>query len=189
MAAPCSCCFYMFIFDLHYYKVVWYAAALCILRTSAGIRGVDAGISPPRRNPPCINKTTRRFAPRAAYAARYAFSGRKNSVNRNGAMIDCKWKLATWKCQEARYHTPGNNIDATRTSIYRVFIIPGILIYLWCIHMPVSKLVVTTELLSLARRIGTDTGCAGLVLAECRWVEKKKTKKHSKQQHEWNMWL
>ena len=48
--------------------------------------------------------------------------------------------------------------------------------------MFVSKLV-TTELLSLARRIGTDTGCAGLVLAECRWVEK------TQQAAAWNTWL
>ena len=40
---------------------------------------------------------TRRFAPRAAYAARYAYSGRKNSVKRTKrkSMLDCKCKLAT----------------------------------------------------------------------------------------------
>ena len=36
-------------------------------------------------------------------------------------------------------------------------------------YIPVSKLV-NTELLSLGRRIGTDTGRAGLVLPGCRWV-------------------
>ena len=39
---------------------------------------------------------TRRFAPRAAYAARYACSGSKNSVKRTKrrSMLDCKCKLA-----------------------------------------------------------------------------------------------
>ena len=40
---------------------------------------------------------TRRFAPRAAYAARYACLGRENSVKRRKrrCMLDCKYKLAT----------------------------------------------------------------------------------------------
>ena len=62
-----------------------------------------------------------------------------------------------------------NNTDATRTSV------PGLYLVSCCIcdvYICLVSKIVTAELLPLGRRIGTDTGCAGLVLAECRWVEK-----------------
>ena len=88
-----------------------------------------------------------------------------------GAMVDCTGKLTTWKCQEARNHTPGKQPRRHTheyTSKYTAYV-PGILLYyLRCIHTPVSKLVTTNLFCRLTWRIGTDTGCAGLVLAACR---------------------
>ena len=69
---------------------------------------------------------TKRFAPRAAYAARCACSGRKNSVKRKKrrSILACKCKLATLKCQEPRRHAPGKQpTDATRMmSVPRMYL-------------------------------------------------------------------
>ena len=70
---------------------------------------------------------TRRFASRAAYAARYARSERKNGVKRKKekSMLDCnKCKLVTWKCQEPRHHALGKQpTDATRVGIPRMYLV------------------------------------------------------------------
>ena len=59
---------------------------------------------------------TRRFAPRAAYATRYACLGRKNSVKR--MIVSANWRLENAKSPAAMFQV--NNPDATRMSIYRV---------------------------------------------------------------------
>ena len=112
----------------------------------------------------------RRFAPRAAYAARYDCSGRKSSVKRT--KVHDWLQVQTGRLENAK--SPAvmlqeNNPDATRMSMPRMYLVSCCIcyIYVWT----VSKLV-TAELLSLGWRIGTDTGCAGLVLAGCRWVGK-----------------
>ena len=93
------------------------------------------------------------------------------SGQREGLCLICKCKLATWKCQEPRRHAPGKQ-PRRHTHEYTAYMyVPGMQLHLRCKYMSVSKLV-TAELLSLGWRIGTYTGCAGLVLAGCRWVEK-----------------
>ena len=119
-----------------------------------------------------IVNSTRPFGARAAFAARYACSGRKNRniIMWSGqmSMIDCRCKLATWKCQEPRRHAPGKQpTDATRTSIPRVCMhlvsccicdvhILGIYICI-CTSYVCLEACDYTELLSLRRWIGTDT--------------------------------
>ena len=67
---------------------------------------------------------TRRFAPRVAFAASYACSGKKLEMllalckAGRGPWLIVHWcKLATWNCQEPRRLAPGNNPDATSMSI------------------------------------------------------------------------
>ena len=63
-------------------------------------------------------------------------------------MLECKYKLATSKCQEPRRHAPGKQpTDATRISIPRMYLASCICdVYIY--YMSVSKLV-AIELLSL----------------------------------------
>ena len=98
-------------------------------------------------------------------------------------MIDCKCTLATWNAKSPAAMLQENSPDATRMSIPRMYLVSCCIysryVYIYIIY--VSKLV-TAELLSLGWRIGTDTGCAGLVLAGCRWVEKTVLNTHSEHQ-------
>ena len=98
-----------------------------------------------------IHTYTGRFAPRAAYAARYACSGRKNSVKwtEKGPclIVSANWRLEN-ECQEPRRHAPGKQpTDATLMSTPRMIYVPGIL-YLRCICVCLEACDYT-ELLSL----------------------------------------
>ena len=64
--------------------------------------------------------STRRLAPQAAYAARYACSGNKNSMKRKGGhdfIVGESWRLENAKSRATILQE--NNRDATRMSIYR----------------------------------------------------------------------
>ena len=119
---------------------------------------------------------TRRFAPRAAYAARYACPGRENSVKRTerSSMLDWKCKLATWKCQEPRRHAQGKQpTDTTCTHEYTTYVCTWYLVFAMYIlrsiyiYVRLEACDYTKPSLSLGWRIGTDTdcGCAGLCSA------------------------
>ena len=91
---------------------------------------------PAQKNDPSMS--TRRVDPWAAYAARYACSGRKSSVKqaKRRTMVDCKCKLATSKCQEPRHHAPGKQpTDATRMSIPRMHVPTWYLVFAMYIHV------------------------------------------------------
>ena len=77
---------------------------------------------------------TRRFAPRAAYATRYACSGRKNGVKRT-KVHDWSDVSANWRLQNAKSPTAmlqENNTDATR--MYTAYV-PGISLYSRCMYV------------------------------------------------------
>ena len=78
-----------------------------------------------------IVNSTRPFGARAAFAARYACSGRKNRniIMWSGqmSMIDCRCKLATWKCQEPRRHAPGKQPGLNMNIIDYTAYVPDIL--------------------------------------------------------------
>ena len=97
--------------------------------------------SPPNEESPHLLEYmvwyTRRFAPRAAYAARYACLGRKNSgkrTKRSACLIvrlGANWRLENAKSPAAMLQE--NNPDATRMSIPRMYL-SGFL-YLRCIYI------------------------------------------------------
>ena len=95
-------------------------------------------------------------------------------------IVSANWRLENTKSPAAMLQ------QTTQTPHAWVYRVVCILLHLRCKHMSVSKLV-TAELLSVGWRIGTDTGCAGLVLARCRWVEK--TVLNTQQAPTWNMWF
>ena len=87
--------------------------------------------------------------------------------------------MQNWRLENAK--SPAmlkeNNPDATSMSIPRMLTCTWYLVYLRRI-IRLSRNLVTSYrafvaiILYVRWRIGTDTGCAGLVLAGCRWMEK-----------------
>ena len=116
---------------------------------------------------------TRRFAPRAAYAARYACSGRKNSVKRIKKspclIVSANWRLENTKSPAAMLQE--NNPQTSHASVYLVctwYLVFAMHIYV-CLEASDY-----TELLSLGRRLGTDTDWVRWTISSsacCRWVE------------------
>ena len=101
---------------------------------------------------------TRRFAPRAAYAARYACSGRKNSVKRKKKspclIVSANWRLENAKRPAAMLQ---ENNHRRHTHEYTAYV-PGILCMRCTSYIYVClEACDYTELSSLGWRIGADT--------------------------------
>ena len=97
------------------------------------------------------------------------------------SMLDCKCKLATWKRQEPRRHSPGKQpTDATRMSIprmYNMYLVTGIWYLVRSICDACLEACDYSELSFVARMTNlhghTDWVClTAVVLAWYQWVEK-----------------
>ena len=120
----------------------------------------------------CILKYTRRFAPRAAYAARYARSGRKNSLKREKKspclIVSPNWRLENAKSPAAMLQE--NNPQTRHAWVYRVCTLYLVVyvIYLECICLEACDYEYRAF---VGRMTNRHTDWVWLVLAACRWVE------------------